>query len=231
MRTAAATAQNTSESSRLVRRILPIFGLVAPLAYICAVTLGGVLSPGYSQVSQPISDLIAQSAPHKALLDRLFLVYNLSTLSFGALLIGSARRWIPDTGRPWGTIGAATLVLEGLCGLLTQLFPEARGGIQSEITFTGRLHMAFAGLSSLSTMLAIAFLGIWCRRIPRLRKRAGWCFAAVGFIFLTGAVTAVAMASDSSYTGLFERLTIGGFLVWLGAFALAMRSAMGPEPR
>jgi hypothetical protein len=58
-------------------------GILAPVVYVTTVILGGILRPGYSPLSEAVSELIATGAPNKLFLDPLFALYNLLTLAFG----------------------------------------------------------------------------------------------------------------------------------------------------
>jgi hypothetical membrane protein len=64
-------------------KILMLSGILAPLAYVLTVVVGGILRPGYSHIAQYISELIEAGAPNKAILDPLFAIYNILTIAFG----------------------------------------------------------------------------------------------------------------------------------------------------
>ena len=61
-------------------KILMLSGILAPIAYVGAVVVGGLLRPGYSHIAQYVSELIEAGAPNKALLDPLFALYNVLRL-------------------------------------------------------------------------------------------------------------------------------------------------------
>jgi hypothetical protein len=79
-------------------RILMLCGILAPIVYAVAVVLGGIVRPGYSHISQFISELIAAGAPNKSLLDPPFALYNLLTIPWNC----SAGRSVPE--RPAGRL-------------------------------------------------------------------------------------------------------------------------------
>ena len=58
-------------------------GILAPVVYVGAVVLGGVLRPDYSHVSSFVSALVESHAPHGWLLGPLFGLYNLFCLASG----------------------------------------------------------------------------------------------------------------------------------------------------
>jgi hypothetical protein len=97
--------------------------------------------------------------------------------------------------------------------------------MSAAITSTGAMHIVFAGLSSLATMLAILLMGLWFRSSQRLRGYGLYSFISVAAVFLTGGFAAYSVANQSSIGGLIERITIGGFLQWLFVIALLMYSS------
>ncbi len=200
-------------------KMLMLAGILAAVVYIGTVILGGLLRPDYSHISQPVSDLIATGAPNKALLDPLFAIYNLLVLAFGISLFQWVRAENQTSRKTIGTIGAVFLLLEGLFGFITLLFPEDVGAI-SEATSTGKLHIVFAGLSALTSVLAILLMGFWFRSLPHLRRYSVYSFISVLVVFVAGGLAAASVANSSPIGGLIERITIGGFIQWVFVIAL-----------
>lgn len=188
-------------------------GVLAPVVYVFTVVLGGALQPGYSHLAQAVSDLIAAGAPHKALLDPLLGLYNVLTLiaGWGVWRVVHAA---PARRRTVGRLGAGLLIVEALLGLATLFFPEDAGGLGA-IGPTGTLHIVFAGLSSLATMLTMLLLGFWFQAGPARRRLGRYSFISVLVVFVSGGLAAYGVANGTPWAGLAERGAIGGFLQWL----------------
>jgi len=204
------------------KKFLVLCGVLAPVVYLVSVLVGGGMTPGYSPIRQPVSDLIASGAAHKAALDPVFGVYNVLTLAFGFGLWQKARAGQQGRGKTAGIVGALVLVAEGVFGLITLFFPEDAGGVGAEISSTGMMHIVFAGLSSLTTMLSMLLIGFWFRGRADQRKLALYSFLSVGLVFVSGGLTAASIANASPIGGLLERITIGGFLQWMFVTAVAL---------
>ena len=187
-------------------------GILAVVVYTGTVILGGILRPGYSHVSNFISDLIATGSPNKSILDPLFLVFNLLTGVFAVGLWVFVRAQNAGAGA-LGTIGAVVLMLEALAGFATVFYPEDAPG--SAMTSIGKTHIALAGLSSLTTMINMLLIGLWLRGIPGMAGFSVYSIISVIVVFITGGLTAVSGAKNSPVRGLLERLTIGSFLQWM----------------
>jgi hypothetical protein len=206
-------------------KVLMLCGILAPVLYVLTVMLGGVIRPGYSHVSQAVSDLIATEAPNKSLLDPLFALYNLLAIAFALGLLQHVRNDHQNRRILIGTIGALAVAAQGIFGLTTLFFPEPAGGMSAAITRTGAMHIVFAGLSSLTTMIAILLMGFWFRNNQPLRGYGLYSFISVTAVFLSGGFAAFSVATQSPIGGLLERITIGGFLQWLFIIALMMYSS------
>jgi hypothetical protein len=196
-------------------KIFMLCGILAPILYVVTVILGGLMRPGYSHITQPVSDLIATGAPNKALLDSLFAVYNLLTFVFGMGLFLWVRAENLSRGKVAGIAGAIALIAEGIFGFATIFFPEDLGGMGAQISSIGTVHIILASLSSLTTMLAILLMGFWLKNIPSLKGYSLYSFISVGVVFLSGGLAAATIAAQLPIGGLLERITIGGFLQWL----------------
>jgi len=128
------------------RRILLLAGAGATAVYVVSVILGGIIRPGFSHLSQAVSELIEIGAPNKNILNPLFLLYNLLTAGFGIGLYfyGSngtdSRRII--------VAASVVLVAEAVFGFVTVFFPQDVPG--TPITPTGTVHILLAATSSLS---------------------------------------------------------------------------------
>jgi hypothetical protein len=58
-------------------------GVIAPVIFVFMTILGGAIRPGYSHISEPVSELLSPGAPNKLLLDTLHTVYALLLALFG----------------------------------------------------------------------------------------------------------------------------------------------------
>jgi len=205
-----------SESKK--RKLFLIAGAAASIIYVFAVVLGGLLRPGYSHVSQAISELLEVGAPNISVLAPLFALYNLLTATFALALL-----WVGSkvsTNKGLITIVSVVLLVEATAGFVTIFFAEDIPG--TAVTPTGGVHIALAGLCSLCTMLAIFFMGIWFRRTRTLPGYGLYSFATLALVFISGGTTAFTTAEGIPLNGLAERITIGGYLQWMTVLALGL---------
>jgi hypothetical protein len=206
------------------RSYLLLCGVLAPLVYVGAVMLGGLLRPGYSHISHAISELIAAGAPNTTLLIPLFTLYDILLAAFGAGLLLAVRAHSEKRGTRAGSWGALVLVVAGILGVLMNLFfPQDPGG--PPVTLTGTVHVALAGVLSLGTMLAMLRTGLWLRHLPGVRAYWIYSLVSLAVVFASGGLGAAAIATSSPYLGLVERVTIGAFIQWVFVIALRLVTA------
>ena len=195
-----------------MKKPLLLCGILAALVYVGTVVLGSSIRPGYSHLADAISELVADGAPNRSLLSSLFLVYNLLLNAFGFGLFLEVKD--RSRGRRSGFIGSLALMLVGLAGTFMELvFPQDPGGTPA--TFAGMMHLVMAGVASLGTMVAIVFLAFWFRNFSALKHYVTCSWISVTIIFISGGLSAAALASHHPLFGLVERVTIGTFILWL----------------
>jgi len=195
-----------------MKKPLMLCGTTAAMIYVGTVILGALIRPDYSHIADAISELVADGAPNRAMLSLLFLIYNLLLSAFGIGLFLKSKDH--SRGRRSGFIGSLALILVGLAGISMELaFPQDPGG--TPVTFAGTMHLVMAGIASLGTMVVIVFLAFWFRNFSALKHYVTYSWISVMIIFISGALSAIAMAKDYLLFGLIERVTIGTFILWL----------------
>ena len=183
-------------------------GVAAPVLYLMTALAGGVAVPGYDPVTDPISALTAAGRSGIKWIESGFGLYNLLLMAF------AGAGWSLADGA-WRRV-FATLMVTASAGLL--MWPFAMDLPGAPMSTGGLVHIGLAGLASLSTIIAV-WLSIvnWHRLGQRQMRRFGSVCLVV--IALSGVAAAAAAAAGWPPVGLLERVTIGGFLLWLAGTA------------
>lgn len=198
-------------------------GIAAVGLYVGATLLGGILDPQYSHVADAISELTGSTAPDRAVLAPLFIGYNLILLGFGYALFRAAAGGILF---PVAVVLFAIGALSGI-GQVTVFRTDSVGTAE---TTEGMIHLVLAGVSSV-LCLAIAILyGMAFRGVPAVRRLSRYSFATAAGLVLTAPLAAGSIGT--AFMGLFERITIGVFMLWVVVVSSAcLGVARGLEAR
>lgn len=193
------------------RSLGPAAGVLAPLTYGATVVFGAASIPGYSHLQDSISSLTERGRTGVVAIDVAFILYNCLV---GGFSISMLRRDWSDGA--WRTV-YCLLLLTAICGVLMWAFRQDPVGTPA--TSSGSVHIVLAAIESISTVviLVIATLRCWSSREPRL---AAFVLSLLLCVLIFGAAAAMATTFSWPLMGLYERLTIGSFEVWILATAV-----------
>jgi hypothetical membrane protein len=195
-----------------MKKIYPLFGIIGPVVYILAVFIGSALRHDYSAFYNSISELNNANTPNKLFLDVLFGIYNISLLIFG---LGAYL----DSSNKSKKYNAATLMLViiGVLGLLVLIFTQDPRGTPA--TLNGTIHIILSGITAAFTIISIILVGLSFRKYTQIKLFSWYSYITAVLIFVSGGVAAGSFANNSAYGGLFERITIFLFMIWLIIFS------------
>lgn len=197
---------------RALVELLLLCGVLSSLMYVAANVLGAMSWPGYSSVSQTISELSAIDAPSRTVFVALGLAYDVLLIAFA---IGVWR----SAGRRRGLRVTAALLLA--IGALGFFWPpmHLRGTVT---TLTDTMHVVFASVVSLFILLAVGFGAGASGRRFRL-----YSIATIGGLLVFGALSfregpKVAADQPTPWLGLLERINLGLYLAWVVVLAVVL---------
>src|SRR3954466_11588589 len=199
-------------------RALLACGIVSSTLYAAMTLFIARQWAGYSSASQTISELSAVGAPTRPLWVPAGAVYTILVTAFGCGVWRSAGR-----NRPL-RIAAGLIAVYGSLGLLWPLAPMhlrdalAAGGS----TVSDTMHLVLAGVTVLLMLLAIGFGAAAFARRFRI-----YSVTTLVILFAFGALTfvnapRVATNLPTPWVGIWERINIGLFLLWLLVLATTM---------
>lgn len=189
------------------RRRCAIGGVVGPLAFVSAWTIGGIVAKHYSPVDDAISHLGAIGASTRALMTAGFVAFGIGVPIYALAL----RDALP--GKSWIAAAAAGIATLGVAA--APLGRSSAGDVQHGI-FASAGYAALA----LTPLLAVGPL--------RRAGRDALARASIG----TGIVSAIALAASTSprYDGFFQRAGLTVVDIWIVFTAFEILRA-GADPR
>jgi len=205
----------------MARKALLVCGIVSSLLYLAMNVFVAMQWEGYSSASQTISELSAIGAPTRPLWVSLGIVYTLLVTAFGWGVSRSAGQ-----NRPLRVVGGLILAY-GLSGFGWPFAPmhlrevlAAGGG-----TLSDTIHLVYGTVTGLLMLVAMGFGGAAFGKRFRL-----YSIATIVILMVFSAVTGmeaprVAANLPTLWIGVWERIFIGVFLLWVVVLAVVLLRA------
>lgn len=195
-----------------------ICGVLGALWLPAMTVIGGSTFPGYDHVSQFISELGANGAPHGR---------AVSTFGFfptGILICAFAVfGWLAAPRSTLSTLGFAGIFLFAIGYVGATFFQCDYGCRPEEPSFSQIMHNNFGLIGYLFAPLVLLLLGLAARKWPNARAVAIWAYIAAGAALL-GWLT---LSPDSPFVGVSQRVLEASVLSWVVVCALYL----GRQPR
>jgi hypothetical membrane protein len=195
------------------RKVLNYCGIAAPVLYVITAMVGAALRNDYSHTVNAISELISNGAPNKATLDVVFNIYNALLLAFaiGAYI---ALKNMPRLCR----ISMGILIGIQVLSFSWGFFPMDPLGTQA--TYAGTMHNILGGIVALATIIMPLLMGLGLRRDDGFQSYAKYSLISSAIIFVSGLTGIILAGQGVQLFGLFERIAIGTYEVWIFVTAL-----------
>ncbi|MEJ7584858.1 MAG: DUF998 domain-containing protein [Acidimicrobiales bacterium] len=221
------SASSSSTASSLRARRLTWAGVVGPVAFGLAATVGAIFEDsylgndsylpgghgGYSHVYNFVSELAAPGSGVAALMTAGFLLLGASTLVFATSL-----RIL------WPAATALTLVIagSGLTTLLAGTFPCDQGCPADGLRSTSQQLHDGASLATFVLWIAAALVAGWRFR----RTRYGWASLALGTVQVVAAVALGTLADrhGDDPVGLVQRISLLSVGLWFVLTTIVVRT-------
>lgn len=215
-------AAPTTRTGRTAR-VLAVAGIAGPFGFTVGFLVLGLLHPGYSPVTQQISDLTA--GPYGWAQQANFVVFGLLLLAFATGLQLGVR---PARA---GVLGPLILGGNGVGLVLAGGFPlrqDATGHVYDPVG----VHSVNGAIFFVSVGVALVALALRLRGDPRWRDRAPYTFVTgiallVGFVAV-GTLMRPGGAPLHQWLGLGQRLLVAVWLACIVVLAVRLRHLATP---
>jgi hypothetical protein len=196
-------------------RFLSLCGLIAPILFIFTTILGGAMRPGYSHMSNTVSELFSPGSPNRFLLSSLHTLFTVLLLFFGIGILKFIQRY--SKSKRLGIIGVSAFIAMGVLNFLTAtIFPQDAWGAPP--TFFGEMHLILSGFISILSILYILLIGVWFHQTGISRNFRTYSFATVVAVVISAGWFITSYGRQ--IMGLSERLTILVGFQWTFILAL-----------
>jgi len=198
------------------RRHLQICGVFASLLYIAMNIFIPFLYEGYNWITQTVSELSAVDAPTRPLWFVLGIMYSLLVAAFGWGVFKSA-----DQKKSLRIVGIL-LVINGLLSFTWSPMHQREILAAGGGTFTDVWHIVMSMITILLMFLSIGFAATAFGKAFRV-----YSIATIVVFIVFGVLTSMEAPNidkngPTPYIGLWERINIAAFMVWMLVFAVIL---------
>ncbi len=198
----------------MLRKILLLCGIFSSLLYVAMNIYFPPLFEGYSYASQTVSELSAVGAPTRAAWLPLGILYTVLFIAFGFGVKMSANQ-----NRKL-SIAGSLVIIYGIIGIAWPFAPMHLRG--AEFTLTDAMHIALGSVTVLLMLLIMFFGALAFGNRFRLYTIASILVYLI-FGILTGiASPRIAENLPTPWLGVWERIIIGDFLLWVIVLAIIL---------
>ena len=224
------TGKRVSRATPTFTRWLLACGFASSLLYLAMLIFVPLLWPSYDSASFTVSELSAIDAPTRPLWVPLGMLWSLLYLGFGLGIWLSA-----DSKRALRALAALIIA----ASVLSLSWPPmhlrevlAAGGE----TLTDRLHIVWTVANGLLTLLAVGCSAAALGKPFRLFAVAILATLVVAGVATSALASGVSANLPTPWIGIWERLNIGAWLLWVAVLSLALierarRAASTPKER
>jgi len=203
------------EKQTILLRRMGILGIISLLSYTAAVVLAPLAYPGYSWLSQAVSDLSAANAPSRTLWNQLASLYNLCGLVSLMMICVYVQGKLTKTLRA----GLYTFTLmQWISAVGYAMFPLTDSGYAG--SFQDVMHIVVTALVVLLSIASLVILMVGGYRRGTYPSLAVWATVALCMMF-TGAIGMNLV--PKGYFGVMERFSVfaaTGFTAVLGVYLM-----------
>ena len=185
-------------------------GIFGPIVFLLNDIVGSIITQGYSPIIHAVSELTQAGSENAFLLSSLFLIAAMMLVVFAIGLVRHYKfghsKLIFLGGLLIGFLG----ILSALSGTIFPMDP-----FNGDATFAGEMHKILTGINIVLIILAIPIIGTGLYREKQWKLFRLYSIITVLIMGTFGGLTSVLMMNDIELLGLFERITIYAYQLWI----------------
>jgi hypothetical protein len=209
-------SQPETQTLKSFKKLLLSCGILSSLWYVGINIIVPTQYPGYSIVTQTVSELSAIDAPTRPLWFLLCIFFSLLFIAFGTGI------WLTANGNRKLRFVAAIIVFDAVLGFFWPPMHQREVLAAGGGTISDTLHLAWAYVHLGLMLLMIGFGAASLGKGFRI-----FSFATVLVFIVFGILTSMESPGIEANTatphiGVWERVNIGAYMLWVVVFALAL---------
>ena len=214
MQTAVTSPVGLSE--KILNKLLIICGILSSLRYLSINIIVPIQDPGYNVASQTVSELSAIGAPTRVLWNLLCPFYSLLIIPFGWGI------WVSAGHNRKLQVAAVLILIYGFSGFFWPPMHLREALAAGEGSLTDTIHVLFAMMTIALMLLIIGFGAAALGKKFRVFSIICILIFIVSAILISLDSPGVSANLPTPRLGIWQRINIGVFLIWVAVFAMRL---------
>lgn len=203
--------------NKLEKNALYLGGIIGPIVFLLNDIIGSIITHGFNPIRNAVSELTQAGSENAILLSTLFFIAASMLVVFA---IGIVIHYNFALSKLMFLGGIFIMLLGIFSALSGTIFPM--DPFDTEATFPGTMHIVLTGLNIVLIILAIPMIGIGLYREKKWKSFRLYSIITVLIMATCGGATSVLMMNDIELLGLFERITIYAYQLWIVILAVLL---------
>lgn len=198
-----------------MKRYWFLSGMLAGFLYLLVDVIGGLRAEDYSFVERAVSELTQAGA--EGVLGLKVTLFLFTVLGMVFWYTFSSKFRSNKKLRLAGKLLFVTGLMTALTGTVLPMDP-----IGAKATTAGILHLVLTGISAVIVLPLVPVIGIQLSKEIRWSLFKYYSFITVGVMIIFGGLTPVVIMKNITLMGLFERLNVYAYLLWVSVLSFKL---------
>ena len=226
MKPALLKQETKIATSISLQKVLLYCGIISSPWYFIINTIIPLRYPGYSIISQTVSELSAIDTPTRSLWMILCIFYTLLMIAFGFGI------WLSANDSKKLRFVGAVIIFDAIFGAFWPPMHQREVIAAGNGTLTDTLHLSWTYVHIFLMLLMIIFAAASFGNKFRIYSRATIMVFIVFGILTTRGSMGIETGEPTPYVGIWERVNIAAYMIWIIVFAIALlKRKLNPYPQ
>ncbi len=216
MESISIETKNTRAQVTSLQGVLLFCGILSTLWYFAVNIIVPFQYPGYDAASQTVSELSAIGAPTRTLWLMLLIPFSLLVIAFGCGV------WLSGRQSKWLRFAGAIIVVDAIFGAFWPPMHQREAIAAGGGTTTDSLHVTWAYIHLVFMILMMGFGAATLGKQFRIYTVSTFITFMVFCLLTTFESPGIASRTPTPYIGIWERINIGAYMLWVAVFAITL---------
>jgi hypothetical membrane protein len=202
---------------KIEKKVLYLGGIIGPIVFLLNDIIGSIITHGFNPIKNAVSELTQRGSENVILLSSLFLIAAMMLVVFAVGIVIHYRFAFSKLMFLGGIFIIFLGIFSALSGTIFPMDP-----FDTDTTFPGTMHIVLTGFNIILIIMAIPMIGVGLYKGKKWKSFRVYSLITVLIMAICGGFTSVFMMNDIELLGLFERITIYAYQLWIAILAILL---------